>query len=457
MTYPHLSPELIERLMRDELSAAELKGIVWHLLESCPGCAQAAEESWILSGEAVAEEACSGASAGEPGRAAREVSFERVRRRVSSVLGRLETERNQARELAEELQDLPIEHLCLQLRNNPRYQTLALCDLLLERAQEVGMNDPRAAAVFLDAVIEVASEAEPSLFGLELRHDLLGRAWGYKGNVHRILSDFRQAELAFAQAETHLAAGSGDLLEKARLLSIKASLRRYQRRLDEANDLLQRAVAIYLGTDEDHLAGKTMIGQAHVVSEQGNPGKSTGLLKQALTLIDPAREPRLVLCSQQNLVADLAEMGLYQEAMAMLPKTRRLSIEHGTRLDLLRFRWLEGVILQGLGHDARAEAAFLEVRKGFVDEELGYDAALVSLNLASLYARQGRLSELKRLTLEMVPIFESREVHREALTALLLFQKAVEMETVTVRMVEEVATYLRRSQHEPRLRFEEPS
>lgn len=456
MLYPHLSPQTVERLMRDELSAAELKEIIWHLLEACPGCTQAAEESWVLAVEATAETTSVGRSNSE-GLAIRELSFDRVRRRVHSTLARLEAERTQARDLFEELKDLPIEHLCLQMRNNPRFGSLPLCDLLLERAWAMTMEEPKAAVMLIDTLLEVAVRVDSSVFGPELHHDLLARAWAYRGNVLRILNDLRLADAAFTKAESLLGTGTGDLLEKARFLGLKAALRRSQRRLEEANDYLQRTVAIYLGTDEDHLAGRAMISQAGVVFEQGNPAKSANLVKQALTLIDPAREPRLVLCSQQNLVADLAEMGLYQEAMAMLPKTRRLSIEYGTRLDLLRFRWLEGIILQGLGHDARAEAAFLEVRKGFVDEELGYDAALVSLNLAALYARQGRVPELKRLTLEMVPIFESRDVHREALTALLLFQKAVEMETVTVRMVEEVATYLRRSQHEPRLRFEEPS
>lgn len=456
MAHPHLSSQLIERLMRDELSASELKDVVWHLLEQCPGCAQAAEESWVLALDGAAAEPVVLACAGD-GAMDGEVSFDRVRRRVHSTLSRLEVERSQACELVEELKALPIEHLCLQLRNNPRYASLALCDLLGEHAWQLGLEEPKAAHQLLEALIETASKLDSSLFGSELRHDLLARAWSYQGNALRILSDHRSAEIAFARAEAHLNAGTGDLLEKARLLSLKASLRRRQRRLDEANDLLQRAVAVYLGTDEDHLAGRTMVLQAQVVNEQGNPARSISLVKQALTLIDSSREPRLVLCSQQNLVADLADMGLYQEAMALLPKTRRLSIEFGTRFDILRLRWLEGVILQGLGHDSRSEAAFLEVRKGFIEEDLGYDAALVSLNLASLYARQGRLAELKRLTTEMVPIFESRDVHREALTALLLFQKAVEMETVTVRMVEEVASYLRQAQNDPRLRFEDPS
>jgi hypothetical protein len=83
--------------------------------------------------------------------------------------------------------------------------------------------------------------------------------------------------------------------------------------------------------------------------------------------------------------------------------------------------------------------------------------ASVSLELAALYLRQGRTAEMKQLAAEMVPIFESRDVHREAIAALMLFKKAVDMETVSVRLVEEVADLVRRSKSRPRPVGEQPS
>jgi hypothetical protein len=57
----------------------------------------------------------------------------------------------------------------------------------------------------------------------------------------------------------------------------------------------------------------------------------------------------------------------------------------------------------------------------------------------------------------MFPIFQSRDLRQEAIAALLLFQRAVEMDTLTLRMVEEVADVVRRSQEKPRPRAPEPS
>ena len=108
---------------------------------------------------------------------------------------------------------------------------------------------------------------------------------------------------------------------------------------------------------------------------------------------------------------------------------------------------------QGLDLLPEAEAAFLEVRTAFLAGEAAYDAALVSLDLAALYAREGRAAETRRLAAELLPIFRSREIHREAIAALLFFQRAAEMEQATLAVVEQVTVYLQESRGNPTLRF----
>ena len=91
-----------------------------------------------------------------------------------------------------------------------------------------------------------------------------------------------------------------------------------------------------------------------------------------------------------------------------------------------------------------AEAGFREVQEALLNRQLGYDAALVSLDLALLYASEGRTAALKRLASEMIPAFESREVHREAMAALLMFQGACEEERVTIQLARQLADFLQR-------------
>jgi hypothetical protein len=66
------------------------------------------------------------------------------------------------------------------------------------------------------------------------------------------------------------------------------------------------------------------------------------------------------------------------------------------------------------------------------------------------------MAELKRVAEEMVPIFSSREIHREALAALSYWRQAVETEEVCVKLVAGVAAFLKRARHNPELRFQTP-
>ncbi|PYQ56678.1 MAG: hypothetical protein DMF53_24835, partial [Acidobacteria bacterium] len=58
-----------------------------------------------------------------------------------------------------------------------------------------------------------------------------------------------------------------------------------------------------------------------------------------------------------------------------------------------------------------------------------------------------------RLAAELIPVFQAREVHREALAALIVFQQAAELEQLTAGLIEEIAAYLRQARGNPQLRF----
>ena len=120
-------------------------------------------------------------------------------------------------------------------------------------------------------------------------------------------------------------------------------------------------------------------------------------------------------------------------------------------------KWLEGQIARGLGQQDQAKALFREAREGFLQANAAYSTALVSLDLASLYVEQGRMTELKRIAEEMVPTTSlSRQIHREALAALDYWRQAVEAEQVCAALVAGVASFLKKAQHNPELRFQVP-
>jgi len=113
---------------------------------------------------------------------------------------------------------------------------------------------------------------------------------------------------------------------------------------------------------------------------------------------------------------------------------------------------LESVV--AFGRKTQAQAAFEQVLRRWKAEELAYECALVSLDLALIYLNAGRTAEVRDLAAEMLWIFRAQGVHREALAALKLFCDAARREAATVDLARRVSRYLERAQHDPELPFE---
>jgi len=123
----------------------------------------------------------------------------------------------------------------------------------------------------------------------------------------------------------------------------------------------------------------------------------------------------------------------------MLPEARVLHGQLSNEVDLVRFQWLEGKIVLDLEDLEAAEKAFVEVKSYFVEHEMAYDAALVSLDLALVYLKQARTTELKNLASEMVTIFKALGIRREILAATAFFNRAQQIEqTATMGLMQDL-------------------
>ena len=364
-------------------------------------------------------------------------------------------ERIDAPELLDELLGQP-QARRQTLLSNPRLHTWGLSELLVERSLETVTRDPWRAEELGALALDLSGFLETGFYGAATIQDLRARAWAYIGNARRVRSDLAGAQTAFDSARVYLRRGTRSPFELAVLLDLEASLRRDQRLLDEAGDLFRQASRIFLKEGEPHRAGRSLVNLSTVHYFTGDLEEALALLRQSLDFLDMKREPRLRLYACHNLSSYLTEAGRFHEAREVYRQTRQLYREHPEPWVQNRRTWVRGRILGGLGHPARAEALLLAARDGFLAEGVPYDTALVSLEIAMLYAEQGRTAELKRLAGEMVPIFSSLHIHREALAALAFLIRAIESETADLEKVKAVSDYLRRAANRPELRFEEP-
>ena len=412
----HLSLEVLAKWLSGVLEHDQmLRLVIPHFLAQCPVCREGYQEILRLQDEV--------------GHWDEEVAVMEGRR---------------APELWQRLAKRPYPEQLREIEEDEELHTWGLCQLLLRNSREAAFTDPARAVELANLALRVVRHLgvayDPSWV-----MDLRARCFAYLGNARRVLGELRSAEDAFLKAETCLARGTrGNAEIRAEILDLKSSLRRAQRRLDEALALADEALSLYREAGEEHGIGKSLLKKAKILEERGDLDRAIELLHQFTAEIDRFREPHFYNCARYNLLVALVMAERFEEAEAFLPDLRDLFLETAQPLDLIRLRWSEGLIDLGLGRRGPAEAAFREVQQEFLERRMGYDAALVSLDLARLYAQEGCVEELKRLAAELMSVFESRDVHREALVALLMFQKACEEERLTVDLVREIALYLRR-------------
>jgi len=436
----HPNEERLEELLR--AAGSDHQALIRHLLR-CEPCRERLHRL-ALAGDAHAE---------IPGAPDYGQAFDAASRSVRSQALALAGERRAAAVLFAELAAAPPGSQEDLLRAE-RFQTWGFFELLVDRAEETSLEDPARAQELASLALHVSASLSPRHYRRELVEDLRTRAWAHLGNARRLVSDLAGAAEAFGAAGEHLRRGTGDPIERAILLDREASLERDLRRFGEARGSLERAVRIFLRNGENHRAGRSLVNLSLVHSYAGETEQSIETLSRALELIDPEQDPRTLLCARHNLAGYLAEAGRYEDALDLYRQALPLYGDFPDAWTENRRQWLLGRIERGLGRPGAGEQFLRAARDGFLAEGIPYDTALVSLDLALLYAEQGRTAELKELAAGMVPIFASRHIHREALAALGFLQQAIEAETATLDIVTSIADYLRRAQHDPELRWE---
>jgi tetratricopeptide (TPR) repeat protein len=390
----------------------------------------------------------------DPSRDPWDEAIDRVFRTILAREIDVARERSRGRELFEELAHHPPARQHLLVANSSRFWNRALGETLLEQAHEAGFSDPeRAAELARLAVTLVDLVTEEG--GGEGIDGLRARAWAQLGNALRIRADHAGAERAFETAIRFLENGRVSSLETARVLDLHSSLKRDQRRFDEAAGLMDRVISLYRKLGQKALLGRCLKQKSMICGESGDLEGEIALLRRALELLSPEEEPRTFLAARHNLISALCEAGRPRDAFALLFHTRPLYLKQGDRLNLLRLRWLEGTVALGLQRHEQAAVAFHEVREAFLDLGLDYDAALASLDLTEVYALQGRTEDVRRLAEEMLEVFQSRNIHREALGALSILQQAARLEKAGIVLVREVATFLKKARTRPDLQFDQ--
>jgi tetratricopeptide (TPR) repeat protein len=279
--------------------------------------------------------------------------------------------------------------------------------------------------------------------------------YAFLGNAYRAAGDRRQADSFFINARRfvrHNAVREPALL--ARIDELEGSLRKDQRRFTEAEEMFSRALVLYgMSGGRPGEVGRVLVNLGGLYFVQGKNVAAIEMTRFALQLLSPNSHTRLYTMARYNLALQLTEIGQHEEAAGILESDAALFTQMQEPWTQLRLLGIHGKIAVARGELLAARHLFEEARTGFIAQGIGFDAAIVSMELALLHLRTGELPAVKVLAEEMVQLFQAQDVHRETTAALLLFEKAVQQEALTADLVEDLASYLKRARENPELRF----
>jgi tetratricopeptide (TPR) repeat protein len=274
---------------------------------------------------------------------------------------------------------------------------------------------------------------------------VFARALAWTANGHRALGDLRTADGGFRGLRRLLAEGGvTDSLALAEADTLEGSLRKDQRRFDEANALLARAIEFYQLLGESVEAELTRLKQASAANLAGQPVQAVHLAWQTLRVLSPDDHPRLHLMARFNLAWYLNDAGKPLDALKILVYDEDVYDDHANDHLLLHRRWLEGKIAFAMADPELAEPLLRDVRRELLKSKNGFDVALISIDLALLLLSTSRHREVQQLASEAVALFEAQGVHREARAALVLFAEAARDESLTREFLTRLAEYLPR-------------
>jgi tetratricopeptide (TPR) repeat protein len=332
-----------------------------------------------------------------------------------------------------------------ELPEAPQPVEIPQFETLLQQSWALRNENPTEMVRLAEEARELA-ESLGAPFKASAVADLRCRAWVELGNAHRVADNFSAAERALGRATELYLEGTQDEVLAARLFTVQASTLGDCRRFDLAETALDLVFTIHRRRGDDHEAGRALLKKGIFAGYRGNTEQALQLVEQGLGLLDEEREPALVFLALHNQARFLLDAGQLRAARMALWKAKARGLHPGGRVIQLKVRWLEGQINAALGELERAEAAFREVKDGFLESKLVYKAALVGLELGALLLRGARTEHAAREILAAADTFMALGINREVSASVLLLRGAAEQRIVDSGLIEYVADQLRRSE-----------
>jgi tetratricopeptide (TPR) repeat protein len=362
-------------------------------------------------------------------------------------------EAKEAPALWHRLEALPYRKQLKAVETGERYQTWALCRLLQRKSGELASRNPKAATELANLAVAISRHLDAA-YDLDWIHDLQALAWAYLGNARRELGKLDSSDDAFAEAEQLRRVGTGYPSVEAEALALVALLRRDGRSFAEAAALFERVHDLSGRTEQWEIAdpdaedasraGEARVHQAWCVYHQGKAEAALALLAETDSQLF-ARRHDLALAARCGRTWCAVRLGRLGDAKVEMAAAAALAKRSRDGAAALRLSRAQARIARTPAELELAERALRSAAPELGGMGQGVDAALISIDLASLYLARGDLEAVQALSTEVASLVPVPEFGAEGAQALLVFQRACESRGLTPGLAESLAATLERA------------
>jgi tetratricopeptide (TPR) repeat protein len=327
----------------------------------------------------------------------------------------------------------------LLLEHGLSFQTWAMCLELCDQSVAAASRGAAEAVQLAELALRAAELARGDAG--ELRR-LQGYARGFVGNAHRVAGGLAVADSWFFAAVRSWDEGaqpSGFSLARWPLLEMEASLRWAQQDWPAAAALLDRARQLAPTAE----AGRLLVKAGAARQAAGQLEAALAALDEAAPLVAAQPEPRWL--AHYHQISCLCQLGRYDEAGECLQRMDATDAMDGEgTLDLVRQMWLRARVAGGRGERQWAIQVLEQVRTELMLAGNGYEAALISIELAVLYQEQGRSGQVRDLARSTFDAFQERPVQREVWEGIVQFCRLADAESIRVDPLRQIHRSLER-------------
>ncbi|MGH9361917.1 MAG: hypothetical protein ACRD2T_08365 [Thermoanaerobaculia bacterium] len=319
---------------------------------------------------------------------------------------------------------------------------MPLVATLVERSHALRYQDPEGMLREAHLAVSVAEAIRPTS-APALVHDARALAWGHLANAHRLRSELPEARKAFGKAFSELERGSGDPALRARLSRLLATFCYKTWELGKATALLTEAVAISrrLRDRPEEAMALMQLGVVAIIS--GNPEAALVPLRLSFRMLNRPQDEVLRRAALQNLVRCWIDLGRPDRAYTLCADAEPLVARCTDTSLMLLWEWHRGLIDRDLGLLDAAETRLRRAREGYVQLNLSQDVAVLSLDLASVYLRAGKVPHALQALSDAIPIFQALGIHRSLLAAFLQLRRIARQTDRALALLQKITAQVR--------------